>query len=74
MAGRPTTTGTKRTEKLTIFLSPDMLADIQDLSSLHGKNTALCVVDLITKYINSQREELKTFRELRKKLESKEEL
>lgn len=71
MAGRKTTTGEKRTEKLTLYLSPDMLSDIQDLSNLHGESTALYIVDLISKDINSRQDELKSFQDLRKKIATK---
>ena len=69
MAGRPLSTGEKRTEKLTLYLSENMNADIQDLSRLYGKSTALYVVDLIAKDIESKRSKIDAFRDLREDTE-----
>lgn len=71
MAGRPLITGEKRKNKITLNLSDSMFTDIQDLSNLHGKTTGLYILELISKDIESQRTELKSFQDLRKKIAGK---
>ena len=70
MAGRPLLTGEKRTEKLTLYLSESMNADIQDLSRIYAKPTALYVVDLISKDIETKRSKIDAFRALRNESEN----
>lgn len=57
--------GQKRSEKLMIYLTPELIADLRDWCNLKGISYANFVVELIENFMNERRDKLNSFRELR---------
>ena len=57
--------GKKRSEKLMVYLTPSLMADIRDLASLYGKSVADCVFTLIKRYVAEKQNKLEIYRTLR---------
>ena len=68
-SGRPRKTDRKenRSHKFSIYFTPTMFSDLDDLSSLNGFSITELLTRLANKYITDHKQDLELFREARKK-------
>ena len=66
--GRKAIDGAVRSEKISLYLTPERMNDIRDLASLYGKSITDCIMGLIDCYIENKRDKLISFRKLRSEL------
>ena len=62
-----TENGEKRSEKLMLYLTPELITDIRDWCNLKGISYASFVIGLIEDYLRDKKNILNTFREFRDK-------
>lgn len=66
-AGRPPQNGTRKDEKLTIYLTASLKADIQDLARIYGKTIPEYISDLVSRETAARADDIQTIRDMRKK-------
>ena len=62
-----TENGEKRSEKLMLYLTPELIANVRDWCSLKGISYGSFVIGLIEDYLRDKKNIIDTFREFRDK-------
>lgn len=69
MAGRPRfRDGEKRTEKITVHVTPEMMKDFQRLATLTGKNPSILLLEMIEQKIEKNFDALQDIKNAESKI------